>query len=74
MKVVKRKRAQSDGLIQLHQSYVVAHWQSVTVLLVDGDRLDVKDLLLFVVYSLVELSNHRPHTAEKLSGREERVL
>lgn len=60
------KPTELNVLIQLNQGYVIAQRQSVMVLLVHGDGLDAKDLLFFVVGSLVKLSHHSSHAAEKL--------
>lgn len=62
-----RKLAHLDALVQLYESYVIVHRQSRVVLFMDWDRLDQKDLLLLIVYSLVKLSNKDSHTTEKLS-------
>ena len=46
----------------------------MVVLLVHYDRVDEKDLLFFIIYSLVKLSNHYIHIIEKLSGQKKKVL
>lgn len=63
------KPTELDVLIQLNQSYVITQRQSIMVLVVYGDGLDAKDLLFFVVDSLVKLSHHHSHTAEKLTSQ-----
>lgn len=44
------------------------------VLLMYYDRLDEKDLLFFIIYSLVKLSNHYTHIIENVSGQTRKVL
>lgn len=63
------KPTELNVLIQLNQGYVIAQRQSVMVLLVHGGSLDAKDLLFFVVDSLVKLSHHHSHATEKLPSQ-----